>query len=110
MSRAEANILSVEGEDVPQLPRRPKTVAVLGMLSGVALIFSYLIAYCFVNALVSAEVMAPITPDHDLRPRLLIGSFAVLMVVFVGLAGVFRWTSRRQLKRIDEMETETDVA
>src|SRR5689334_16898374 len=105
MNATKADIVTVEGEDAPQpLPGRPKTSAVLGLLAGAALIFSYLIAYCVVNALVSAEVMKPWQPGHDPRPWLLIGGFVVLTGVFLSVATLARWASRRQLSRIDEME------
>jgi hypothetical protein len=105
MNATEADIVNVEGEDAPQpLPGRPKTGAVLGLLAGTAMIFSYLIAYCLVNALVSAEVITPWKPGHDPRPWLLIGGFVVLTCIFLSIATLARWASRRQLSRIDEME------
>ena len=112
MNATEANIESLEVmEDGPQsAPVRPKTPAGVGLLAGVALIFSYLIAYCLVNALVTAEVMSPWKPGHDPRPWLLIGGFVVLTSVFLSVAAVARWTSRKQLSRIDEMETAEDTA
>jgi hypothetical protein len=104
MNATEANIVVDVDESAPPQPARPKTVAVIGLMAGVALIFSYLIAYCLVNALVTAEVMTPWKPGHDPRPWLLIGGFVVLTGLFLALATLFRWASRRQLSRIDEME------
>jgi len=86
MNATEAEIL-VDGEDAPQtLPGRPKTGAVIGLLAGVSLIFSYLIAYCMTNALVTAEVISAPTAGHDPRPWLLIGGVGRAALRCLGLA------------------------
>jgi uncharacterized membrane protein YedE/YeeE len=91
---------------VPTESARPKTGMVVGLLAGVALIFSYLFAYCGTNALLTAEVISPWKPGSDPRPKLL-GLFAVLfMGLFCGIGALARWASRKQLSSIDAMETD----
>lgn len=110
MSQIETQLSPLPDDDAPPLPSesaRPKTGMVVGLLALVALIFSYLFAYCGTNALVTAEVISPWKPGADPRPKLL-GLFAVLfMGLFSGIAALARWASRRQLSSIDAMETES---
>jgi hypothetical protein len=98
--------------DVPEVemfePPRPKTATVVSLLLGAALILSYLAAYAVTNALVAADVMSPWPRDRDPRPRWMgVGFFAVL-TVFSVIGAVVRVMSRRQLHKIDEMETSDD--
>ncbi len=71
-----------------------------------AMIFSYLIAYCLINALVAAEMMARWPVGRDPRPKI----FGIALVVSLGALaaiGAFaRSLSRRQLSRIDQMQEE----
>src|SRR5262245_15577473 len=83
---------------------RPKTPVVIGLLIGAALIISYLIAYCLMNALVASDVIARWKPDHDPRPRYFICAFMSLLGVFAMIAFVARTMSRRHLSKIDAME------
>lgn len=82
---------------------RPRTLAVLATLMGVALAFSWLVAYAFFDALVAAELIVRTSSGQDPRPRWLIGLFTGLMLAFGIVAVVLRFFSRRQLARIDEM-------
>jgi len=94
----------VENE-LPQ-PVRPKTATVLGLITATALALSWLGSYALSNVLVTAGLIAAWPPDHDPRPLRMGISFACLMVLLLLLAGVARYSSSRQLKRIDGMEKE----
>lgn len=85
---------------------RPRTGAVVGLLAGGALIISYLFAYCLVNALVAAEVISRWQPNHDPRPRFFLGAFVALLGSFSGFAFLARTVSRRQMSKIDAMESD----
>ena len=85
-------------------PPRPKTLTVVGMLIAAALILSYLMAYAVTNALVAAEVVSRWPPGSDPRPLRMCLGFIALMTGFTLAASIAQWMSRRQLKRIDEME------
>ena len=80
------------------------SVGFLGLV--VAAIFSYLVAYCLVNALVAVEVMSHWSSGHDPRPRIFATSMGVLLSVFVLTGGFVRSISRRHLSRIAQMEDE----
>ena len=82
----------------------PKTRTVIGILIGAALIASYLWAYAITNALVAADVVSRWQPGHDPRPLRMCVGFIVMMILFTIVAFAAQWLSRRQLKRIDEME------
>lgn len=86
-----------------ELPR-PKTTQVVALLAGVALIFSYLIGFCLVNALVAAEVMKRWPKGSDPRWKIMAASFIGLSSMFGCIGALARWASRRQLHSIDEME------
>ena len=98
--------------DVPEVemfePPRPKTATVVALLIGAALILSYLAAYAVTNALVAADVMPPWPRDRDPRPRWMGVGFFALIGLFTAMGGVARVMSRRQLHKIDEMETTDD--
>ena len=87
---------------------RPKTGAVIALLAGAALILSYLFAYCVINALAASEVIARWKPDHDPRPKYFLGAFVVLCALFAGIGFVARAMSKRQMSKIDEMESAAD--
>ena len=74
------------------------------MLIAAALIANYLWAYAITNALVAADVIPHWQPGRDPRPMRLCVGFVVMMSAFTGIAGMAQFMSRRQLKRIDEME------
>jgi hypothetical protein len=99
--------------DVPELemfePPRPKTATVVALLVGAALILSYLAAYAVTNALVAADVMTAWPRDRDPRPRWMGVGFFALITVFSTIGVVTRALSRRQMHKIDEMETTDDL-
>jgi hypothetical protein len=87
--------------------RRPRTTSVLALLSGAALIFSYLVSYALTNALVAANLMQKWAPGTDPRPRRMLIGFSSAMIAFGLIGATARFMSKRQLARIDEMD-ETD--
>ncbi len=99
--------------DVPEVemfePPRPKTATVVTLLVGAALILSYLAAYAVTNALVAADVISAWPRDRDPRPRWMGVGFFALIGLFTVIGAVVRVMSRRQLHKIDEMETTEDV-
>jgi uncharacterized BrkB/YihY/UPF0761 family membrane protein len=98
----------VESDQATAMAPKPNTLAVLSLLVLAAAIFSYLGAYAATNALASAEIIRPISHDHDPRLRWALSGFVVLMVFFGMLALVFRIIGRRQVRKIDRM-IETDA-
>lgn len=82
---------------------KPRTAVVLALLAGTSLTFSYLGAYALSGALVQADVLHQWTPDADPRPRWLAIAFFTLLTSFLCIAGVARFLSGRQLRKIDEM-------
>jgi hypothetical protein len=97
----------VDTIDAPQLPK-PKTITVLGVLTGASLVLSYLGSYAFTNAMLSAEMIKPWAEGNDPRPRWLLISFCSLMLVFMGIGGICRFLSRRQLQSIDATADATE--
>ena len=85
--------------------KRPSTLIVLALLMGVALVFSWLGAYAFTNALRAAELVQP-WEGTDPRPRWMLFGFTALMTIFGICALAFRQS--RQLRRIDEMEAASE--
>lgn len=90
----------------PAAAARPKTGAVVGLLAGAAIIASYLFAYCLINALVAADVIARWQPNHDPRPKYFLGAFVTMLGLFGAVATLARTMSRRQMTKIDAMETD----
>ena len=83
---------------------RPKTSSVLVLLFLAAGLFSYIGAYPMTTALISANLLTPVTAEHDPRP-IWAGSAFVAILVLAGLVAlVLRFVSRQSLKRIDTME------
>ncbi|MGH7213625.1 MAG: hypothetical protein ACREIT_02500 [Tepidisphaeraceae bacterium] len=82
---------------------RPKTRTVLGLLVGAALVLSYLGAYAMSGALVGAELLPRWKPGEDPRLKWMAAGFCSLLATFMGLGALFRWVSKKQLARIDEM-------
>jgi len=90
-------------------PTRPRTLTVLGLLAGTALIFSYLIAYAMTNALISAEVIARFPAGQDPRLRNFVISFFALIGLFVGIAALAKFSTRRQMQRLDALDADADA-
>jgi len=82
----------------------PRTLTVVGALVAAALIASYLWAYAITNALVAADVITRWAPGHDPRPMRMCIGFVTMMTIFTLIAAIAQWLSRKQLRRIDEME------
>lgn len=108
MNGMNLNLADDVSAPVSEFEARPKTGAVIALLAGAALIISYLFAYCVMNALAASDVIARWKPDHDPRPKYFLGAFVVLSVVFAGVGFAARTMSRRQMRKIDEMETAQD--
>src|SRR3954465_12747142 len=89
-------------------PRRANTPTVLVMLSAAAITFSYLWAYALTDALVKAGLLWPWQPGADPRPGRMLVSFVLLTSIFVSVASVARFMSRRQLRRIEQMGDEAE--
>lgn len=97
---------AMDHDNLDVTERRPHTVTVLVLLTGTALIFSYLGAYAIPGALITANLLAPWPAGEDPRPRHLVTGFVSLMAAFVFCATAFRVLSSRQLRRIDAMAEE----
>ncbi len=89
------------GDSSTDLPRA-NTLAVVGLLALTALTFSYLGSYAIYSALIAAQIVQPFQ-GADPRPRWLLTSFCILMLVFIVFGEVFRRLSRRDFRAIDEM-------
>jgi hypothetical protein len=85
---------------------KPKMATVLGLLALTSLTFSYLGAYAVSGALVQAEVLHRWQPGSDPRPKWLVAGFVLLLTAFVGVGGLARFLSRRELRHIDKMSEE----
>jgi hypothetical protein len=85
---------------------KPNTATVLGLLALTSLTFSYLGAYAVSGVLVQAEMLHRWQPGSDPRPKWLVAGFVLLLMVFVGIGGLARFLSRRELRHIDEMSEE----
>lgn len=96
-----------EPEDRPDAEPRPmRTAPVVALLVLAAGLFSYLGGYAVVGALLAAELISPWAPDRDPRPRWALVTFALMLLTFSSIAWLLRTSSRRQLRRIDEIERE----
>ncbi|HSZ57893.1 MAG TPA: hypothetical protein VK797_19675 [Tepidisphaeraceae bacterium] len=84
-------------------PPKPKLSMVLGLLVLAAMTFSYLGAYAVTSALANAQMIPPISRDHDPRLRWALCSFVVIMTLCGAVAAFLRLLSRRQFQRIDKM-------
>jgi hypothetical protein len=76
---------------------------VLALLVLAAGLFSYLAGYAVVGALLAAELISPWPPDRDPRPRWVVVTFILTLLVLSSLAYALRSSSRRELRRIDEI-------
>jgi hypothetical protein len=94
----------LEFNPTPAAAPRPRTLSVLALIALAAGVFSYLWAYCVTDALIAADVLPPISPGADPRPKWLVTSWFALMVVFIVAGYLLQRVSARQLRSIDEME------
>jgi hypothetical protein len=83
---------------------RPRTITVIGVLVVTAATLSYLGAYAMANALVSADLIKAWPKDHDPRFKWFLVGFVMLITLFGGIGAMFRFFSKRHLKKIDEMD------
>lgn len=91
-------------EDEPLVGRPPPhTWVVLALLAAAALLVSWLVAFGLSGALIKAQLLTPFGQDHDPRSLWFVELFLGLLASFILLGGLFRWLSRRQLARIDQM-------
>jgi hypothetical protein len=102
------DIESVDGPECVEV--KPNVAAVLGLLVLAALTFSYLGAYAVTSALVNAEMIRPISREHDPRLRWALCMFVIIMSLFGLVALIMRLVSRRQFARIDQMNDADDAA
>ncbi len=86
----------------------PRTVTVLVFLAAFAITVSYLSVYAVTNALIAANMMSAWPVEADPRPHWMLNAFAGFFGAFAVIALFFRWTSHRQLRRIDQMADAED--
>jgi hypothetical protein len=98
-----ADNFDVESDEATAMAPKPNTMTVLSLLVVAAATFSYLGAYAATNALANAEIIRPISHDHDPRLRWALSGFILLMIFFGLVALVSRIIGRRQVRRIDRM-------
>jgi len=108
MNGLDLNVAHDDTPPVSEFEARPTTGAVIALFAGAALIISYLFAYCIINALAASDVIARWKPDHDPRPKYFIGAFVALSALFSGFGLIARAMSKRQMRKIDEIETAPD--
>ena len=77
------------------------TIKVAVLLLTAALLFSYLGAFALANALVSADLLEHWPAGHDPRPRWMITAFVALTGAFSIIGAWLKWTSWRQMRRLD---------
>ena len=87
-------------------PRRPRTVTVLGLLASAAAVLSYLGTYAMSNALVAADVLKPWPADSDPRPHWFWSTFLVLILLFLAVASLARFTLARHFRQFERMEND----
>ena len=94
----------------PASSRIVGTIKVAFLLLAAAVLFSYLGAFALTNALVSADLLEHWPPGHDPRPRWMITAFVALTGAF-SIVGVWlKWTSWRQMRRLDTIANDDVVA
>ena len=101
--REEIDNFDADTDEATAHAPKPNTWTVVGLLLVAAATVSYLGAYAVTNALASAELIRPISHDHDPRLRWALTGFVLLMSLFGLIAGISRIIGRRQVRRIDRM-------
>ena len=95
--------IMLEDEDQPGL-KAPRTTTVVVFLAAFAVVMSWLSCYAVPNALIASDVMKPFSREGvDPRPRWMVTAFIGIFLGSGLLAMLFRWISRRQLRRIDSI-------
>lgn len=100
----QSRAMDFDGDDESLPDMRPKTSSVLVLLVVAAGLFSYIGAYPMTNALASANLISPITLDHDPRPIWAGSAFAAMLLAAGLIALMMRFVGRQQIKRIDTMD------
>ncbi len=93
--------------DILDTDARPRTATVLVWLTSASMVISYLIAYAFMGALASADLIDRWPRETDPRPRWLLITFTSMTGTLTVVWMVARHLSSRQLRRIDEMGDES---
>jgi hypothetical protein len=97
-------------DEMDALPlRKAHTINVLVLLLVAAAVFSYLGAYAATNALVAANLLNPWPDGEDPRPRWMLDGFISLLTLFGAAAALLKWSSGRQLRRMDAMEEDEPI-
>jgi hypothetical protein len=89
--------------EIRQRYRLMRTALVFGLLTVAALAFSYLGAFAISELLVRAGVIEPWTPDRDPRWHWMVVSFGTMTGGFCLIALLLKWTTGRQMKRLDAL-------
>lgn len=90
-------------DDSPPVQRPPGTWKALGLLLVAAGTFSYLGAFAATDALAKANVIRPISHEHDPRLRWAGIMFVSILALFLFSGILMRYLSSRQFRRIDQM-------
>ncbi len=99
------DISSMDQEIVQDSPR---TTTVLVLMAAFAVMASWLAVYALTNALIAGHMMSPWSDGVDPRPRWMLNAFGGFFGAFAIIGLLFRWASRRQLRRIDDMANAED--
>ena len=101
--REDTDNFDVDSDEATAHAPKPNTWTVVGLLLVAAATFSYLGAYAVTSALASAELIRPISHEHDPRLRWALTCFVGLMIAFSLIALVSKIIGRRQVRRIERM-------
>jgi hypothetical protein len=93
-------------DEYPQLISVLRTILVLILLVLAAAVFSYLWAYALGDAMVAGHLSAPVESGPDMRPGEMEHAFIVIMSVLLLGAAFLKWSSGRQIRRIDAMNND----
>ncbi len=89
--------------DCMPAPHPARTTTVLVFLAAFAVMASWLAVYAVPNALAAAGLIGDSSGDGDARPTWMLNIFVAVFGCFASIGLLFRWASRRQLRRIDAM-------
>jgi hypothetical protein len=85
-----------------------RTTTVVVFLAAFAVMASWLGVYAVPNALAAAGLIGDWSTDGDARPVWMLRVFITVFGSFATIGMLFRWASRRQLRRIDAMADADD--